>query len=275
VISFDLSAHGNARTLEAFARAAQEAGYSVNVVGVTAQTEEAVRQAFTHLANQPVDGVVFVESQILDTSTLHLPSGVPVVIADGDAGQRYAAVQFDQVAGARIATEHLLGLGHRTVWHVAGPQDSYSARLRAATWHTTLKEAGASVPPVQFGDWTADSGYAIGRRLAPHEDVTAIFSANDQMALGLIKALEEGGRPVPGDVSIVGFDNFRESAFFRPPLTTIHQDFEEIGHQCVALLLEQIAHGRNTAGFRATIRPELIVRASTGPLRGSPPRRGE
>ena len=265
VISFDLSAHGNARTLQAIAAVAQEAGYSINVAGVRTATEGAVRQAFSRLTSQAVDGIVLIEAQILDRPGLQLPQGVPVVMADGDPDQRFPTVDNNQAAGARIATEHLLSLGHSTVWHLAGPQDSYSARRRAAAWHTVLKEAGAPVPPVRYGDWSAASGYAVGRELAARDDVTAVFAGNDHMAVGLIRALVEAGRTVPGDVSVVGFDDVAEAGYFLPPLTTVHQEFEEVGRRCVSLLLQQIEGDKHTAGAVASIAPRLVVRASTAP----------
>ncbi|MDX6350963.1 MAG: hypothetical protein QOF84_5753 [Streptomyces sp.] len=265
VITFDLAAHGNARTVEAVSRAAQAAGYAVTVAGAEEPTEGAVRQAFTRLSGQAVDGIVIVEAQILDRPGLQLPPGVPVVIADGDPEQRFASVDINQAAGARAATTHLLALGHRTVWHVAGPQDSYSARRRAAAWRRTLEDAGAPVPPLLFGDWTAASGYEAGRALAARPEVTAVFAANDHMALGVLRALHEAGRPVPAEVGVVGFDDVAESAYFQPPLTTVHQDFEEVGRQCVALLLEQIATGRSVAGTASLVPPRLVRRASSGP----------
>jgi DNA-binding LacI/PurR family transcriptional regulator len=152
------------------------------------------------------------------------------------------------------------------VWHLAGPEDSYSARHRAAAWHATLKAAGAPVPPMLYGDWSATSGYAAGLDLARRDDVTAVFAANDHMALGLIRALTEAGRTVPRDVSVVGFDNVAEADYFLPPLTTVHQDFEELGRRCVTLLLDQI-HGR-AAPAVSTIPLRLVLRASTAPPRG-------
>jgi DNA-binding LacI/PurR family transcriptional regulator len=267
VITFDLSAHGNARTVEAVSRAAQAAGYSVTVAGAEEHTEGAVRKAVSRLTGQAVDGIVIVEAQILDRPGLHLPPGVPVVIADGDPGERFAVVDNNQAAGARVATGHLLGLGHRTVWHVAGPQNSYSARRRADAWRTALEEAGAPVPPPLFGDWTARSGYEAGRALAARPDVTAVFAANDHMALGVLRALHEAGRRIPDEVGVVGFDDAAESAYYHPPLTTVHQDFEEVGRVCVRLLLDQITTGETAAGGPSSVPPRLVVRASTAPMR--------
>jgi DNA-binding LacI/PurR family transcriptional regulator len=281
VISFDLSAHGNARTMEAISQAAQDAGYSVNVTCARSQTNGAVRQAFSKLTNQAVDGIILIEAQILDRPGLHLPHGVPVVVVDGDPDQRFHTVDSNQVDGARAATEHLLTLGHGTVWHLAGPQDAYSARRRAASWHATLKAAGVRVPPVSYGDWSARSGYEAGRALAANDEVTAVFAANDHMALGLIHALHEAGRRVPQDVSVVGYDDVAEARFYRPPLTTVAQDFAEVGRRCVSLMLEQIVSGdagarrvreeenagraraEAAAGHVHSVSPRLVVRAST------------
>ncbi|MFI8435243.1 LacI family DNA-binding transcriptional regulator [Streptomyces sp. NPDC079020] len=265
VISFDLRAHGNARTLESIVSAVQRIDYSVSVITVQNQTEQAVREAFERLTMQAVDGIILNEAQILDTPALRLPTGLPVVVNDGDGTHRYAAVHTDQAEGARLAVRHLLDLGHRTVWHLAGPQDSYPARGRAEAWHHILKDAGRPVPPALYGDWSADSGYRVGREIAHRPDISAVFVANDQMALGLVRALHEAGRRVPDDVSVVGFDNIAESAHFLPPLTTVHQDFEEIGRHAVALLLDQIRSGRPPQVSVTSVAPRLIVRDSTAP----------
>ncbi|WP_371494255.1 LacI family DNA-binding transcriptional regulator [Kitasatospora sp. NBC_00374] len=272
VVTFDLSAHGNARTLAAISRAAQAAGYSVNVVCAQEQTEDAVQQAVRRLTDQAVDGLVVIEAQILDRPGFNVSSGVPVVVADGDPEHRFPSVDTDQAAGATAATRHLLDLGHRTVLHVGGPQDSYAARRRAAAWHAALKAAGAPVPALELGDWTAESGYRIGRRLAERPDVTAVFAANDHMALGVVRALGEAGRRVPQDVSVVGFDDVPESGYFAPPLTTVRQDFEEVGRQCVALLLDRIDRPEGGRTNRSIAVPtELLVRSSSAPPAGALP----
>ncbi|MFE2726930.1 LacI family DNA-binding transcriptional regulator [Kitasatospora sp. NPDC059327] len=264
VVTFDVTAQGNARTLAAISRAAQASGYSVNVVCVENETEDAVQRAVRQLTDQAVDGLAVIEAQILDRPGFDISSGVPIVVADGDPERRYTSVDTDQAAGVTAAVRHLLDLGHRTVWHVGGPQNSYAARRRASAWHGALKSAGAPVPPIHFGDWTAASGYEIGRRLAEQPDVTAVFTANDQLALGLQLALHQTGRRVPDDVSVVGFDDIPEAAYFVPPLTTVRQNFEEVGRQCVARLLDQIdPRGDGAPVTSVAVQPELIVRASS------------
>ncbi|MFJ7065727.1 LacI family DNA-binding transcriptional regulator [Streptomyces sp. NPDC101115] len=266
VVSFDVGWHGNARTLAAIADAAREADFSVNFMGVRAQTEAAVRHAFRHLMLQSVDGIVLIESQMLDTPSLQLPPAMPVVVADGDTGHRYPHVDFDQAHGAHSVVAHLLGLGHRTVWHLAGPPDSFAAGRRAEAWRRTLTDAGAPVPPLVHGDWSAESGYRAGLGLARRPEVTAVFAANDQMALGLMRALHESGRDIPGDISVAGFDDIAEAAYLHPPLTTVHQDFEVVGRHCVALLLDQI-EGRTGGPTTRAVEPVLVVRSSTAPPR--------
>lgn len=273
VISFDLSLYGNARTIEAIAAAAQDADYSVTIAGISAATEQAVQRAYARLTSQAIDGVVLIEARILDTATVHLPTSVPIVIADGAPNTNFPTIDADQESGARAATQHLLDLGHETVWHVAGPHDSHAARRRATAWRATLKQAGRRVPPMLFGDWSAESGLVAGRQLAAMKGVgeaggvTAIFVANDPMALGVLRALHEAGRRVPDEVSVVGFDDVPEASCYLPPLTTVHQNFEEAGRRCVALLLDQMSRGRPAGpGEVSAVQPRLIERASTGPI---------
>ncbi len=267
VISFDLKTYGNARALEAVVDAAQGRGYSVHVVTASARTRKAVAEAFERLGRHDVDGVILNQADALD-ARLALPSGMPVVVFDGDDDSRFPCVQTDHGAGAAAAVEHLLGLGHRTVFHLGGPAESFPARHRAEAWLRVLSAAGCPVPRVVYGDWTAESGYRLGRSLAERPEMTAVFVANDQMALGLLRALREAGRDVPGDVSVVGFDDIPESAYFPPPLTTVDQDFGGIGDTSVRLLLDRLApgelpDGEGESGGTTYIAPRLVVRDST------------
>jgi DNA-binding LacI/PurR family transcriptional regulator len=265
ITMFTLSSFGNMKTLDAIANAAATAGYSITLVPVEHATQKDVSSAFANLVEQAVDGIILViEAHLVDDSEVELPPGLPVVVVDSGARSDYPVVDNDQAEGARLATEHLLELGHKTVWHVSGPTQSYPASRRERSWKATLEAAGRVVPPVFPGDWTAATGYQIGLRIADSPEITAVFAANDQTALGILRALHERGRRVPEDVSVVGFDDMDESDSFWPPLTTIHQDFTEMGLRAISTLLNEIEDG--PALPTATIVPvRLVVRASTGP----------
>ncbi|HYY11663.1 MAG TPA: substrate-binding domain-containing protein, partial [Kineosporiaceae bacterium] len=185
-------------------------------------------------------------------------------------GLAVPAVVTDQQAGARAATEHLLALGHATVHHIAGPTVWHSARSRQEAWRSALEQAGAPVPDPVEGDWSARSGYdAAQRLLSRHDggDVTALFVANDSMAIGALRALAEAGRRVPDDVCLVGFDDVPEAEFLPVPLTTLRQDFTGMSTRAVAELSRAIAGAPVPA--RIPNRPELIVRASSTPRRSA------
>jgi len=172
------------------------------------------------------------------------------------------ALSVDQIAGARMATRHLIEQGHRSIYHLAGPQDWIEAEARMRGF---LEEMGAQDIPTTapiLGDWTAEFGYFAGRELLRVRDFTAIFTSNDQMALGFIHAIRDEGLDVPRDVSVVGFDDIPEAAHFWPPLTTIRQDFTELGRRCVAQLLGTLDDAAVEVAH--TLTPELIVRGSTG-----------
>lgn len=153
------------------------------------------------------------------------------------------------------------------MWHLAGPEDSFAAQRRADAWHGALTDAGRPAPPVVRGDWSAESGYRAGLELAAQEDCTAVFAANDQMALGLLRALHERGRRVPEDVSVIGFDDIPEASSFLPPLTTLHQDFAEVGRLCVQAVLRKMRRDGPQRG--TTLVPtRLVLRDSTAPPPG-------
>ncbi len=147
------------------------------------------------------------------------------------------------------------------MFHVAGPSSCLDAKERVDGWRQAVLEAGAAQPAVLVGDWSASSGYELGGQLAAEPGLTAVFCANDTMALGVIRALTERGLRVPEDVSIVGFDDVPEAGFYLPPLTTVRQDFGEVGRQALSTLVNRMS-GAIPAGPRVRVAPELIVRAS-------------
>ncbi len=265
VVSFNTTLYGPASTLFGVERAAHGAGYFVSIVSLLSLDRSSVLDAVERLRAQGVGGILVIAPQTVAAHAVsQLPNDIPVVAVEAGPSEGVPVVQVDQFAGAELATRHLLELGHRTVWHIAGPDDWLEAQQRVVGWRSTLESAGAPVPPVLVGDWGSKSGYELGRRLAANPEVTAVFAGNDPMALGLLRALHEAGRTLPSAVSVVGFDDYPEAAYFIPPLTTIRQDFLEVGRRALNLMLEEIESG-SRAAVCPPVPPELVVRQSTAP----------
>lgn len=272
VVSFDTTLYGPASTLLGIERAAHEAGYFIIVASLKRLDRPSVTEAVERLCRHGVDGILAITPHDEGAEALlHTPGDVPLVAVEAGPDHAVPVVTIDQFAGAADATRHLLDLGHETVWHIAGPGDFLESRDRVSGWRSTLEAAGAEVPPALTGDWSARSGYDIGRRLGVHREITAVFVANDQMALGVLRAMHERGRRIPADVSVVGFDDIAEAPYFLPPLTTVRQDFDQMGSHGVRVLLRMIDAGRPLQ-MAHELRPELVVRASTGVIPRSSPR---
>ncbi|WP_336213784.1 LacI family DNA-binding transcriptional regulator [Nonomuraea sp. LPB2021202275-12-8] len=267
VVSFDTTLYGPASTIYGIEQAARTAGYFVSIVSLKSIDADSVRDAIDYLTEQGVDGVVVVAPQRSAGRALEsLPSGTPAVAVEGTHRADVSVVCIDQIEGARLATRHLLELGHETVWHVSGPSDWLETEGRLEGWRSALEAAGRPVPVPLAGDWSPRAGYEAGRSLAAMAGVTAVFAANDQMALGVLRALSEEGVKVPGQISVVGFDDIPESEFFSPPLTTVRQDFDAVGRHCIEVLLRQIDSGAG-ACERLVVPPAFVVRSSTAPAR--------
>jgi DNA-binding LacI/PurR family transcriptional regulator len=238
-------------------------------VSLTSLDRPSVLTAIERLRAQGVHGILVVASWVTAASAFtNLPDEAPVVAVVAGPDDDVSVVAVDQFAGAAAATRHLLNLGHRTVRHLAGPAEFLEAQQRIAGWRAELEAAGAEVTPPLAGDWSARSGYEIARSVTATPDVSAVFVGNDQMALGLLRRMREDGRRVPEDISIVGFDDIPEAPYFSPPLTTVRQDFLEMGRRSLHLLLDEIASSARTK-TRVTVPSELIVRLSTRPARSA------
>ncbi|MGS2643630.1 substrate-binding domain-containing protein [Streptosporangium sp. LJ11] len=268
VVSFDTTLYGPASTVYGIEQAARAAGYFVSMVSLKTIDTAGVRDALGYLAEQSVDGIVVVAPQRSAAPALaDVPTDVPVVAVEGSHAGDVSVVSVDQVEGARLATRHLLDLGHETVWHVAGPSDWLEADGRIEGWSEVLTAAGRPIPELLSGDWSPRSGYEAGLRLAATPGVTAVFVANDQMALGALRAFAELGVRVPEQISLVGFDDIPESEFFTPPLTTIRQDFGAVGKHSIEVLLRQMEAGAEWSHERHVVPPRFVARASTAPFR--------
>jgi DNA-binding LacI/PurR family transcriptional regulator len=264
VLALATALYGPTSTLLSIETAARLAGYHLDIVRLRSVTRQSIAEAADGLQSRGADGIIGITPHTWAPRTLRSAiSELPLVAVEGAAGQ-LPSVAVDQEKGAALATEHLLALGHATVWHVAGPRDWLEAKARVRAWRETLQRAGRAVPPALPGGWGVRSGYIAGRRLAVEPDMTAVFVANDQMALGVLRAFAETGLQVPDQVSVVGFDDVPEAAFFGPPLTTVRQDFDEVGLLALKLLLEQMAEGSKEERH-VVVEPRLVVRKSTAP----------
>jgi DNA-binding LacI/PurR family transcriptional regulator len=259
LVAQTLATIGNSRMLQAVADAASARGYALTVV--TLGDDGDIARAFERLHDQGVDGaIVLNEATALARDSAG--TGVRLVVVDSPPDERFTVIGTDHAAGARLATEHLLAAGHRTVHHLAGPEGSFAASERERGWRDALAAADVEAPPLARGDWSATSGYAQTKRmLAAGTDLTALFAANDQMALGALRALAESGRRVPEDVAVIGFDDVADAADYLPPLSTVRQDFDALGEQAVQRLVALI-EGTDVSDA-AIMTPDLILRAST------------
>ena len=249
---------GPTSSLHAIERAVRAAGYQPLVTS-TPLEPGAAGESLEFLLDHSIEALVAIAPyRVLLAALAHLDAALPVVTLQTGADDATSA-GIDQVAGARAAVQHLLDLGHRRIQQLAGPDEFLEAGLRRRAVEAALAERGFAPLPTLTGDWSADSGYAAGALVDPA--ATAVVCGNDQMALGLIHALVDTGRRVPDDVSVVGFDDIPESAHSLPPLTTVHQDFEEVGRRAVAVLVHRLDGGE--APPRELIEPSLTVRAST------------
>jgi DNA-binding LacI/PurR family transcriptional regulator len=247
------------RTVE---QAAREAGYLASSVNLADQTREALDGAVEHLMNIGVEGIVMIAGHDAALEIVRAQrSAIPFVVVEGDLSKGALTVGVDQVTGARIATEHLLELGHREIVHVSGPLDWTEARARVEGWRAAMRAAGLRPADPILGDWTSRSGYAAGQAVCGMPEVTAVFAANDQMAIGVLRALHEGGKSVPGDISVVGFDDVPEAEFLIPPLTTIRQDFPAVGQRAIDVI--RTAINGDELPTSPLLAPELVLRAST------------
>ena len=259
------SHYGPFTAATAIDEAARARGYAILSATLAREDDAAISEALDAFTAQGVDGVVVIAPQQRAHEALQrVAVRVPFVSLHWKDASDGRVAAFDQVAGARIATRHLIELGHTRIRHLAGPQDWNEAEDRMNGFLAELDDHDLAVSAPLLGDWSADLGYEVGLRILDHPDFTAIFASNDQMALGLMHAAAELGLSVPRDLSIVGFDDIPEAKHFAPPLTTIRQDFGRLGAQAIDVLLAQIEGEELPDDPEYTV-PELVVRSSTAP----------
>jgi DNA-binding LacI/PurR family transcriptional regulator len=262
VVVSNTTLYGYSGVLHGVEEAARLAGLAVGVRVVESDAADDVRHAVEYVSDPSAGDVVVVAFDPAGTRVLRaMPDDVPVVAATeagGLSGVDRRMIFLDERPAAVDATRHLLGLGHRTVHHVAIPSEA-PASARQGGWRDALEQAGVPVPAVLTAGWDLPSAYAAGRTLAADPQVTAILCGNDDTALAVRRALHEAGRDVPGEVSIIGFDDVPGAAYWTPALTTVRMDFVQLGRACVAALTGQEPE---------LAAPHLVLRESTAPPPG-------
>jgi DNA-binding LacI/PurR family transcriptional regulator len=266
IIASNTALYGPASIQYSIQEAARTAGYFTSLVTLSAVTHGELRGALEHLNRQSVEAIVMIVTQQDALAVVRSEATTtPLIVVEGELSGRGMSVGVDQTAGARLATQHLVDLGHRDIVHISGPLSWTEARARRAGYVATMREAGLPVRADLEGDWSPARGYLAGRELARHRqssDFSAVFVANDQMAIGVLHAFAQAGIDVPGDVSLIGFDDVPEAAYVNPALSTVRQDFHAVGQRAIELLT---AGQGGVEPATPLLAPELIVRDSTRP----------
>ncbi len=221
------------------------------------------RRSLARLSGTLIDGAVIVTPTVVETK-----QGFHVVAVDPHTGPSgLPTVDSDNFAGAVLATNYLLSLGHRRIGHISGRADLESSRLREAGFRQAMADAGVTVDErlVRVGGFRIESAAGTAAELLALPDrPTAVFAGNDLSAISTIDVAQSMGLSVPDDVSVIGFDNVPESALTNPPLTTIMQPIQRMGAEALRLLVDLIAGVERDSHIR--LPTELVVRASCRPF---------
>ena len=269
VLTSNTVLYGYAATLQGLEEASRAAGYTLGVRVVTPEDDldRTIASAADTGGGLVVIGYDRLGAAALDRVPAHVPCAALVEAPPLGRTPDRPAVWADDREAARAATEHLLALGHETVHYVAIPASAgtrRSASPRAEGWRQALKAAGVTPPAPCGKGWDAQAGYEAGKKLAHNPDVTAILCGNDDLALGVLRALHHAGRRVPDDISVIGFDDAPHSGFLTPSLTTVRMDFHGLGRAAFGLLRAQLDTDQQ-APAPVPAEPTLVLRESSGP----------
>jgi DNA-binding LacI/PurR family transcriptional regulator len=269
VLSMGPINYGSAEILTGLGIAAHEVGMTLTISQMDVDWRDdtwvdEVVQSLEHLLSIPVDGVVVVTPYAGIEDALHDRMGVtPMVTVSDRPGSPASVASIHAHAAARTATEHLIGLGHTRIVHVAGPPGRIDARERIRGYGDAMTAAGLEPTVIELAtDWSPQAGFAAARELGSPRRFTAAFCANDEIALGFISGMGGLGFQAPRDFSVVGLDDMPAAAYLSPPLTTIRLDFRRLGGEAFRMLQTELVTGE--PGRYDSVEPELVVRASTG-----------
>jgi LacI family transcriptional regulator len=273
VVTSGLKYVGPSRTLNGITSKAEELKYALMLEELPRFDTEDIRPLLQNLLARHVDGIVWAVPEVgdnrrwVDEILNDVP--VPVVFLTMQGRPGISTVSVDNYAGGVLATQHLLDRGRLHIGHISGPLDWWEARQRKQAWQETLQKAGAAVDGNHSveGNWSSASGEAAFLQLMQsYPDIDAVFVANDQMALSVLRIANRRGLNIPRDLAVVGFDNFAESAFFWPALTTINHNHHELGCRAVQELVDQIEMVHRDERIQPkniSLTTELVIRESS------------
>ena len=271
MVGSNITYYGPAQVMVAIEETAKREGYNLMFARVQSPDRAELADAITDLCAHQVDGLVLgVPVGGKGDLVRKLCRGTPFVTLDVAVAPDVPTVIVDQSHGVRLSVRHLLELGHRRIAFVGGPAGWVPADVRQAAWAQTLRDAGLEPGPYAQGDWSAVSGYRAAEELlaVERERFTAVVAANDQMALGALRAFHDRRVRVPGEISVVGYDDLPEACFFTPSLTTVHNDFAGQAERCIQVLLSLI-EGRAVDLPLPSLLPDLVIRESTAAVQSS------
>lgn len=259
VLSYDSTLYGPTAMLHSIQMAAREAGYQVVLNSVENLSNSAITEGISGLAKVNVDGVIVIapRSSIAD-STIEVETRVPIMFTETQDREPFGMVDVDQVGLGSLATEYLVELGHTKIAHIAGNAKWLAANRRRTGFETTMAKNSLTPACIAQGDWTPKSGYEGAKALLAEAKFTAIFVANDAMAIGALKALNEAGLRVPQDVSLISVDDSAEAEYVQPALTSVRQQFDLVGKALLERLLAQI-DSDEPFGPRQKLIPGIVI----------------
>lgn len=268
LVTTSLALHAPSQIAAAVKKYAGEQGYQVLIAMIDDESDSSIQYAINELKSQRMERVIVnapLETPVAESLVDENPD-VLFLFLDVDPYSSVFNVTFNPAEGARASVKYLYDLGHRQFCLLSGPENSVPARLRLNTWRDTLASYQLNPLAVHYGKWDAQSGYlATLQMLRETPQATALLVANDQMALGTLSALHQQKRKIPQDISLIGYDDTYESAFFEPALTTVAIDFDLQGKMAVQQMLQSVESP--LASRASTILPSrLVVRNSAGPL---------
>ena len=258
---YNVDQFGNLATIKGILSAASDMGYAVTTVEMDDRVPLSLAEATRRMMALPIDALIISMSiKARDFEEFSPQPGLSTVLLSMYEHPLCTTVDSDQYACSTLLMDHLFEHGHREIRFVSGPGYSVDSVFREKGWREALEARGCYVAEPQRGDWTADSGYAAGERLARDPRVTAVYAANDPMAIGVVAALENAGRRVPEDISVVGVDDSLSRMMPNVHLTTVRFDLFERGRTAVEHALLGSGPGYRPLAIR--IAPVLVKRES-------------